>query len=259
VISYCVAAYRPAYASLLVQDLVRKTSCPFEILVWLNTDDAALERLLGDLAAQGHAVRIAGKSPENIGMRAYGELFRIARHRLIAQIDDDVIRVSPGIAERASRIFARHQGVRQLTADVWQDEFTTGARPPLAQYRCVDVADGLYDGPIDGWFSVYDRSILPLLVQLASREYCCIGGEAQIRLRAARLRGLLCTRMRVFHTIGPQYAALFGMLDFEVEKYRRLGRAEIVKWYDDARPTLPPRHVLEQRFAAAVRQVDATS
>jgi hypothetical protein len=38
-ISYCIASYRPTYSTLLVQDLIRKTSAPYEILIWLNTDD----------------------------------------------------------------------------------------------------------------------------------------------------------------------------------------------------------------------------
>jgi len=42
-ISYCIAVYRPTYARLLLADLVKKTSVPFEILVWLNVADPALD------------------------------------------------------------------------------------------------------------------------------------------------------------------------------------------------------------------------
>jgi hypothetical protein len=44
--------------------------------------------------------------------------------------------------------------------------------------------------------------------------------------------------MKVFHVIGPAYAAAFGMLDFEIEKYRRLGRHDIVDWYEGSRAAL---------------------
>jgi hypothetical protein len=37
------------------------------------------------------------------------------------------------------------------------------------------------------------------------------------------------------------------MLDFEIEKYRRLGRQEIVNWYESARATLPPPEELRSR------------
>jgi len=58
-------------------------------------------------------------------MRAYRMLFTAARYELITQIDDDVLRISPQIAERAAAIFKAHPKVRQLVADTWQDEFTT--------------------------------------------------------------------------------------------------------------------------------------
>src|SRR5207247_445742 len=130
-----------------------------------------LEAFLAERAAGGHAVRVVGKSPENIGMRAFRTLFRAARHPLVVQLDDDVVCISRGIAERAARLFAKHPRVRQIVADVWQDEYTTGARPPLAGYRVFDAHEGLYEGPIDGWFSIYHRSILPLVDALRYETY----------------------------------------------------------------------------------------
>lgn len=230
-ISYCIAVLRPNYAQRLVEDLVRKASTPSEVLIWLNTDDAEFERFLAGASAGATAVRVVGKSPENIGMAAYRKLFQAAHYPLITQVDDDVVCVSRGIPERASHIFQALPSVRQIVADVWQDEFTTGARPPLSQYRCMNQAEGLYVGPIDGWFSIYHRSILPVLTSLSYSPYCNIGHSVNARLRARRLQGVLCTRMKVFHVIGPDYADAFGMLDFEIEKYERLGRAEIVEWY----------------------------
>ena len=88
-----------------------------------------------------------------------------------------------------------------------------------------------YDGPIDGWFSIYHRAILPVVLSLQMTRYCFIGAAVRRTLIRRRQRGLLCTRMKVFHAIGPAYASLFGMLDFEIAKYRALGRTDIVNWY----------------------------
>ena len=253
-ISYCVAAYRPVYARLLLADLVRKTTAPFEILVWDNSADAEFGDFLERMATQA-PLRVIGRTPENIGMRAYADLFRAARQPLIVQIDDDVLCVSRGIAERASAIFRSHPQMGQLVADVWQDEFTTGARPPMAHYRCLHAADGLYDGPIDGWFSIYHRSILPLLLSIPIADYCGLGAIVRAHLRRQGRRGVLCTRMRVFHAIGPQYASLFGMREFEVAKYRRLGRTDIVQWYETEAPAA--RAELETRFAHVTELLDA--
>jgi hypothetical protein len=216
-------------------------------LLWLNVDDAALDDFIARGTIGGWPIRVIGRTPDNIGMRAYPELFRAAQYPQIVQIDDDVLRVSHGVAELADRIFTKHPRVRQIVADVWQDEFTTGARPPLQHYRIVDETEGLLDGPIDGWFSIYHRSILPLLVSLPGHAYACIGGTVRNQLARVGQQGVLCTRMKVFHAVGPAYASLFGMLDFEVEKYRRLGRPDIVHWYQSE--VLPSHDALASRFA----------
>jgi hypothetical protein len=118
----------------------------------------------------------------------------------------------------------------------------------------VDATDGLYDGPIDGWFSIYHRSILPLLLSLPFRQYCCLGATMRARLAQRHVRGVLCTRMTVFHVIGPAYASLFSMREFEVDKYRRLGRTDIVQWYQHE--ALPARSLLESRFAAITASLE---
>ena len=120
-ISYCVACYRPTYARLLLQELVNKTTAPYEILLWLNVSDAGLDADIADAIAQGVPLTVVGRTPHNIGMTAYIDLFRASRYPLIAQIDDDVVCISRGLAERAAQVFKRFPQVRQVVADVWQD------------------------------------------------------------------------------------------------------------------------------------------
>jgi hypothetical protein len=256
-ISYCIAVYRPTYARLLVADLVAKTSVPFEILLWLNVADGALDADIAAACAQGVPLRVLGRTPENIGMRAYAALFRAARHPLIAQIDDDVVCISRGIAERAARLFQRFPAVRQLVADVWQDEYTTGARPPLDQYRAFDAAERLYRGPIDGWFSIYHSSIEPVLASLPSEHYTALGGAVCARLARRGQFGLLDLGCKVFHVIGPAYADAFGMLDFEIAKYRSLGRLDIVAWYEQYRAEPVSTELLTDRIGSIRAALDA--
>ena len=244
-ISYCIASYRPTYSTLLVQDLIRKTTAPFEILIWLNTDDERYEKFLEEQRTQGAPIRVVGKTRENIGMQAYPLLFAESQYDLIAQIDDDVVAVSRNIAEYAAEVFCKFPSVKQLVADVWQDDYTTGARPPMSSYRAVEP--DLYEGPIDGWFSVFHRSVLPLAQSRYGDIYFPLGALLRNRLRETGRLGLLCTKFKVFHVIGPQYVSYFGMLDFEIEKYRRLGRHEIVNWYESSRATLPPADELNSR------------
>jgi hypothetical protein len=249
-ISYCIACYRPRYSTLLIADLIRKTSVPFEILAWLNTESKEFEDFLHARQREGVPVKIVGSTPANIGMAAYPELFAASQYDMVVQIDDDVVCISPHIAETASHIFRQFPAVGMLTADVWQDEYTTGARPEMAHYRVFNAEHGLYDGPIDGWFAIYHRTCLHLARTIPGARYLPLGGTMKHRLAQRRMQGLLCTRMKVFHVIGPQYAHYFGMLDFEIEKYRSLGRTEIVRWYEDARTGLPSMGDLEKRMSA---------
>jgi hypothetical protein len=246
-ISYCIACYRPTYARALIDELVRKTSVPFEILLWLNLADAEFEKFLDSREASGVPLRVVGRTPENIGMLAYPQMFDRCRFDMVTQIDDDVVCISPRIAEIAHEIFFRFPLIGMLTADVWQDEHTSGARPPMEHYRNVNDEYGLFDGPIDGWFAIYRKSALCACRDIQLGRYFCLGSRIKRLLQHSGMQGLLCTRMQVFHVIGPAYASYFGMLDFEIEKYRHLGREEIVQWYTDARPNIPSPEELHQR------------
>jgi hypothetical protein len=248
-ISYCIACYRPVYARLLIDELIGKTTAPFEILLWLNVADPHFEAFLNQRANAGAPLRVLGRTPENIGMAAYPRLFAASRFDLIAQIDDDVAAITPGIAETARAAFDRHPPAGMLTADVWQDEYTTGARPPLERYRPVDEDLGLFDGPIDGWFAVYRRASLERCQPIHAGRYYCLGAATRGKLQALGEQGYLCTRMKVFHVVGPAYCAYFGTLESEISKYRALGRHDIVKWYEDARHSLPSADDLGPRVA----------
>ena len=246
-ISYTIACYRPTYARQLIDDLIRKTTAKYEILLWINIVDAEFDEFLASRQASGAPIRIVGRTPENIGMAAYPRLFEASQGEMVAQIDDDVVCVSARIAETAKEIFDRFPAVGMLTADVWQDEYTTGARPPMNQYRLVDAGFGLYDGPIDGWFAVYRKWALGVCRNIRPERYFCLGCAIKGQLGALGQQGLLCTGMKVFHVVDPTYVAHFGMLDAEVEKYRAIGRQDQVNLYTSARGKLPPAEELSLR------------
>jgi hypothetical protein len=121
--------------------------------------------------------------------------------------------------------------VRQLVADVWQDEHTTGARPPMEHYTAFSGSDQLYLGPVDGWFAIYHRSILPLLLGIPKTQYFPLGCAVARQLARRGQHAVLDCGMKVFHVIGPEYASAFDMLAFEIEKYRALNRLDIESWY----------------------------
>lgn len=249
-ISYCIVAYRPIYATLLIEDLIRKTSCPYEILVWSNVGDPNFLAFLNAKKAEGAPIELIGVTPHNIGMEGFRHLFPRAKYDIITQLDDDVVCISRKIGEKATGMFQRHRNVCQIVADVWQDGYTNGARPEMSRYKQLNATDGLYDGPIDGWFSMYRKSVLSTLMKVPFGKYIYIGSWMRMTLASMGKHGVLCDKFKVFHVIGPHYASIFGMLDFEIAKYQSLKRTDLVNAYVKARATLPAAPVLE-----AARQV----
>lgn len=250
-ISYCVLAYRPVYDYLLIEELIRKTSVPYEILVWINTPDEEFYKWLLSKAAR-YPIIVVGRSPENIGMNGFKPLFERAKYELITQLDDDVICITSRAAQIAHDIFQRYPRVKQLVADVWQDDWTNGGHPALSDYKPYAEQDGLYDGPIDGGFTIYHRSILPHLLKSPFDKYFYLGAHIRLFLDTQGFKALLCTKMKMFHVSGPYYHAAFGMLDFEIEKYRAVGHPEIAKGLEEWKDKLPSKQIMEDKVCGVV-------
>jgi len=254
-ISYCVVCFRPKYAIMQLEDLIAKTSVPYEILLWVNTGDPSIVEFARAKIAQGAPIHILGVTPENIGMTAFKMLFQNAHYPMIVQTDDDVLCISRRIAEKAWDIFNRRVEVRQIVADTFQDDWTNGARHGMESYKVESAADGLYEGPIDGWFSIYHREALPALMAAPYARYFYLGTWMRARLRAVHnMKGLLCTKFKVFHASGPYYAAAFGMTEFEKNKYLSVNRAEVAGWY--AKIPKPADGELDRRLAAIRAHLD---
>lgn len=194
-------------------------------------------------------------------MNAFKELFVAAKYPIIAKIDDDVIRISRGIAEEAVKLFAKYPRVQQIVADVYQDQWTTGSRPPMETYTCYSRRDGLYNGLIDGWFSIYRNTPLMIetLMEIPYKKYEFVGSWARHLLINKGYRGLLCTKFKVLHLSGPYYAHFFGRLGFEIDKYRAVGRNDIVEAYTNAEKTMPSIEILERAKLQAFSVIDSWS
>lgn len=250
-LSYMLPCYRAYYTSRLLGEVAKKTTLPYELLLWLNLKDDGLERYIQTLISAGHPIRVIGKTPENIGMAAFKPLIEQAKGDLLVQLEDDVLFISRKAGEVAQEILARRKDIGMLSAEVWQDEISNGGHPRPEHYTCVDALDQLFEGPIDGGFSVYPRSSVPLLLQSGFRVYFGMGCGMHLRLNSLGMKAFKCRRMRIFHLAGAPYHSLFpGMVEFEMEKYRRVGHRQMVQVYENEMKNLPPKAVLEQRLRA---------
>lgn len=257
VASYCVPVFRPVYARRLLGELVRKTSVPYEIRLWLNCDDALFEEEVQDLARQGVPVHIDGKTPENIGMQAFKAMFSRAEGRMLVQLDDDVVAITPGAAEIALDVLEKRDA-GLLGAHVWQDDWGNGGRPALKHYILVDPAARLFKGPIDGGFTFYRREVAARIHRLRNARYFGLGVELVGEAGLMGLESYLTDRILMFHVNTPAYHAHFGMLDFEIKKYRNINRNDMAELLERAKDTLPPAEEIGRRVAAILRAFEVT-
>jgi hypothetical protein len=250
-ISYMLPCYRAYYASRLLGEVNKKTSDSYELLLWLNMEDAGFESYVKTLQGMGHPIRIVGKTPENIGMAAFKHLIEAARGDFLVQLEDDVLFISPNASTIATGILDRNPKIGMLSAEVWQDEISNGGHPRPEHYTCVDAVNQLFEGPIDGGFSVYPKRFTPQLLESGFRTYFGLGSGMHVRLGKIGVKAYKCRRMRIFHIIGATYHSLFaGMVQFEIEKYRRVGHRGMVEVYEREMASLPSRSSLELRFKA---------
>lgn len=231
---------------MLLRELVDKTKVPYEILVWLNSADPKLLDTIETMKAERAPIRVIGSTPHDIGMQGFRILFEHAKYDMIAQVSEHVILMSRGIPEKAASIFKKHKDIKMLVADVVQDRYTDGARPPMDQYRPYDESAGLYDGPVDGWFAIYDRCLFPALYDVNYDRNIFLGSWARGKTISLKFRGLLCNQMKVFHAYGPAYAELFGTRLEDAQRIRYFGNHPLADIYASA--VLTPENIREMRL-----------
>ncbi len=256
-ISYCICCQRPPMASFLIKDLIKKTTVPYEILLWMNTDDKDLLDLIGKEKKAGAPIEIVGSTKHSIGMVGYKILFQRAVHDMIVQVEDTVIMVSRRIAEKAAAAFTKNPKVKQIVADVIQDKYTTGGRPPMKDYKPLDTTDELYDGPVDGWFSVYHRSVLPYLMEAPYERVFFLGSWMRARLSMAGELGVLTTRFKVFNTAGPAYANFFGTVKDEIKNFQEAQKPQRAREYENCALSKNDILAMEETCVKTAKEFDA--
>ena len=210
-----------------------------EILVVDNGSDAATKEVLARYAGEQN-LRVTTLA-ENEGLQAYHRLFAAARGKYVVVVDDDVLEFPHGLDAIFDRYMTAFTDYGFLCLNVVQNEHTDGAKPPADAYT-LDVRGDLTveRGPAGGWCACFRRRHHTLLKPLIRRRTVSMAsGEdgmlstvfaTYLRKKHGVIRDHVC-----FHASGPYYAARYGHLDREIEKYRSAGLSEFVTAYEDHR------------------------
>lgn len=249
VLSYMLPVFRPWYSSRVICQVVRKTTLPYELLLWFNCADEWLEAYVRSLIAAGAPIRIVGRTPENIGMKAFQRMALEAKGDLMVQLEDDAIDISRNAGEIALDLFQRYPEAAIIGGHVWQDVYTTGARPPLHIYEVKNAAEGLYQGPMDGPLMFYKRPLCtPIFMEAKIDRYFGLGPFTHGRIMEMGYRGYLTTRIMSFHMHGPIYHWYYGMLDHEIAKYEGIHYYDMANTYKEAKKSLPPKQAVADQI-----------
>lgn len=247
-ISYVTLVYRPEYFPYVFDTIRNKTTQPYEHLVWLNTGHPAVLAGIQKRINRGEPIRIIGSTPENTGCLYLPHLFNEAKGDIIAHIEDDIMEISPYIAEICEYTFRDFPKCKLLVADTIQDRFTRGARPPMKEYTLVNESYGLYRGAIDGWFAAFHKSFLPVLPKVF---HYGLWGAIYPQFHAKKYEGYLCTAIKVFHMTSPEYAFFFDRLDQEIAKYDMVKFTNVSDWYRNVKDKMPPCSEIRLQFNAS--------
>ena len=150
--SYCITSRDLSRVRNLVDDLVRKTTANYEILLWVAVD-LDFEKYVADMVTRGIPISIKHKSPRSTAIR---DLFEFCQCGWVMQIDCDTPHIVDGYNPKVSIIIPTYKRQHVLMRTV---------KSVLVQsYKNWELiivnneVDGVLPGFTDPRISVYDHS-----------------------------------------------------------------------------------------------------
>lgn len=206
-----------------------------EVILMDNcSDDGTPEILLKYSSFPG--VRVV-RNKTNLRLNAYKRLFRMARGRVIIEIDDDILR----FPKRFDKIFldymAAYRDYGYLALNVEKNSKTNGAKPDESCYH-DDIRGNkvVQEGPTGGWCAAFRR-----WHYIVALPWLCFVDLSMKRVEDGVLMGIIKKIFRKRHGIiknavclhasGPAYAREFGLQKVAREKYLAAGLSDMAEKY----------------------------
>ncbi len=218
--------------SSLAEDVVR------EVILMDNCSDDATSAILKHYSTMPD-VKVV-RNGKNMRLNAYRKLFRMARGRIIIEVDDDVLRFPQNFDRTLLDYMEAYPDYGYLALNVEQNEKTNGAKPKQSCYRDDIRGDKIVEeGPVGGWCSAFYRWHWLLASPLLSLS----GGLSMSRCEDGFLMGIaekifhkrhgLIKNAVCLHACGPAYSRDFGLLKTAREKYLAAGMRDMAAKYDE--------------------------
>lgn len=178
-------------------------------------------------------------SSQNLRLKAYKQLFKMASGEIVVEVDDDVLAYPSNVDEIFIKYFKTFKKFGFLALDVIQNEHTNGAKPDLTYYNDVTIENlTIQQGPTGGWCAGFRASdfrkiswifnLLPLSMKLGE------DGALQNLFKLIGKKSGIIKDQKCFHAAGPYYSKQFEQLERDIEKYKVSGLTQFVDIYGKA-------------------------
>lgn len=178
-----------------------------EVIVWNNGSQDGTRELLDQVAARDPRV-VPLHHERNIGVNGYKRAFDRATGDYLLELDDDVLWFPPRFLEQLVLALKKVPRLGYLSADVVQDEFTTGSRFTPDHYVpvAIDAETTVEFGSTGGWCSITPRAAFEAVGGFREdpeKFFWNEDGDFQRRLRKAGWERGILHGVRVYHASGP--------------------------------------------------------
>lgn len=176
------------------------------------------------------------RAPWNLGLTGYKILFFLAKGDKIVEVDDDVLMFPDKIDSIFSKYINSFPDFGFIALDVIQNELTNGAKPSPASEHYIEIEREnliMEQGQTGGWCSCFDKKRIPMFLFYLKPINFKSGDDGLIvflnklmGLKSGIIKGIKC-----LHASGPIYSKEYGLIQRDIEKYKKSGLDDFVDNY----------------------------
>lgn len=228
---------RREFVKKLFESFYSKKSDNIDYEFWIvdnGSKDGTVE-LLKDLEQKDANLKIKYNKKNN-GLKSYKKLFYKCTGDYIITIDDDILDFPENFPLNLVHAIDTAVDFGYIALDVFQDEYTNGAKPEATKYIDMDY-DGftLQKGPVGGWCSILRKSDFnKFKIKFFFERMTMKNGDDKILNSLVSYLGLkrgILKDVKCLHACGPYYSKKYGYLERDIEKYKKVGLDSFVEAY----------------------------
>lgn len=215
---------RKEFLAQCLNEIYKTDYDKYKVIVYDNASTDGTKEMLRGIKDEQIQIIYGEK---NIGQNAYYFMHEYCEGNVVT-VDDDVLEIPRDWLRLFYLAIVGIPNLGYLSADVVQDDYTNGAKPPdenytQQQYGILNVQEGMWTG---GWCSVIPEAVYkqcgpyvykPHLTWVPTDGFYC----SKVRKHGYKV-GIL-NNIKVYHASGPKCNEMYGSLWEEKMDYAKQG------------------------------------